>query len=127
MYNDKSRLAELYGFWQTKPFKLTLTKDGHIPKNAFGNLETFNGPLPPECCYVNSTRCMPLAKKLGIEYVPAVVGFELGGRGSYPLVRGCVIFRKDEFELRSESRKWEEEAAKREEKKEKEAAKNAWK
>ena len=93
MYNDKTRLAELYGFWQTEPWKLTLTEDGHIPQNRYGNIETFNGPLPPECCHVNVPRAAQLSKKLGIEHVPAVVGFELGGRGQYPLVKGVVIFK----------------------------------
>ena len=118
MYNDKNRLAELYGFWQTEPWKLTLTEDGHIPKNRYGNIETFNGPLPPECVYVNCTRSIPLSKKLGIEFVPAVIGFELGSRGQYPITKGVVIFKEDEASLRAESHKWDIEAAKREAKKE---------
>ena len=82
--------------------------------NRFGNLEIFNGPLPPECCYVNVVRSIPLSKKLGIEYVPAVIGFDISGyKGNYPVIRGVVIFKKDEEKLRKESQKWEAEAAKR--------------
>ena len=102
MYNDKDRLADLYGFWQTKHFKMTLTADGHIPMNRFGNIEIFNGPLPSECCYVNVVRSIPLSKKIGIEFVPAVIGFDTKGSytGSYPVVRGVVILKKDEIKLR---------------------------
>jgi len=102
MYNDKRRLAELYGPWQTKTFKLTLTEDGHIPMNRYGNIELFNGPLPPECCYVNVVRAIPFSKKIGIEYVPAVIGFDTTGssKGSYPVIKGVVIFKKDEEKLR---------------------------
>ena len=80
-----------------------MTEDGHIPKNQYGNIETFNGPLPPECVYVNVTRAIPLSKKLDIEYVPAVVGFELGSRGQYPIVKGVVVFKEDEDKLRAEA------------------------
>lgn len=111
MYNDKTRLAELYGPWQTKLFKMTLTADGHIPKNKYGNIETFNGPLPPECCHCNVVRAIPLSKKIGIEHVPAVIGFDTTGsyKGSYPVIRGVVIFKTDEKKLIEESQKWEEE------------------
>ena len=78
MYNDKTKLAELYGFWQTKPFQLKLTDDGHIPKSRYDTIEIFNGPLPPECSYVNVAKSIFLSKKLGIEYVPAVIGFDQG-------------------------------------------------
>ncbi len=46
LYNDPERMAELYGYWQTIPFKTTLTEDGKIPMNKYGNMEIFNGPLP---------------------------------------------------------------------------------
>ena len=85
MYNDKNRLAELYGYWQTRPFSLQLTHDGHIPKNSYGNIELFNGPLPPECIWVNVQKSKTLAKNLGIEAVPAIVGFERRTGGSFPL------------------------------------------
>ena len=90
-----------------------MTDDGHIPQNRFGNIEIFNGPLPPECCYVNVVKSIPLSKKIEIEYVPAVIGFDMSGKGNYPVIRGVVIFRKDEEKLRKESLKWEADAAKR--------------
>lgn len=102
MYNDKNRLAELFGFWQTDPFKLTLTADGHIPMNKYGNLETFNGPLPPECRYANLPKIIPVCKKLQCEYVPAVIGFEIARGGSHPVVKGVVMFKTDYKKVKEE-------------------------
>ena len=109
MYNDPNRVAELYGFWQTKPFKLELTEDGHIPRNKHGNLEMFNGPLPPETCYMDVTKSITLCKKLGIEFVQAMWGFEKKSGGfSVPLTKGVVIFKKDAEKLRNEATVLEE-------------------
>ena len=53
MYNDPNKTAELFGFWQTRPYKLQLTPGGRIPRNAHGNIEMFTGPLPPETCLID--------------------------------------------------------------------------
>lgn len=96
MYNDPQRVAELYGFWQTSAFMLELTDEGKIPRNKYGNLEIFNGPLPDECKWVDFPKVIKACKQLKVEYVPAVVGFEKGGAGfSHPLLRGVVVFRED--------------------------------
>ena len=94
MYNDPHRVAELYGFWQTKPYRMELTADGHIPKNKYGNIEMFNGPLPPETCHIDVPKAILLCKRLGIEHVPAMWGFEKKGGGfSVPLTKGVVVFK----------------------------------
>ena len=76
LYNDAERVAELFGYWQTEPFKLSLTEDGKIPVNKYGNIEVFNGPLPEGCVHIWLPKAMIVCKKLGLEHVPAVVGFE---------------------------------------------------
>ena len=104
MYNDQNRVAELYGFWQTKPYRMQLTADGHIPRNQYGNLEMFNGPIPPECCIVDVPRSVTLCKKLGIEFVSAMWGFEKKGGGfSVPLTKGVVVFKTDADKLEKAS------------------------
>lgn len=49
---ENVKYVELYGFWQTKKFKNELTAEGKIPVNDYGNLEVFNGPLPPGTVHV---------------------------------------------------------------------------
>ena len=101
MYNDQGRVAELYGFWQTRPYRMQLTEDGHIPCNQYGNLEMFNGPLPPECCLVDVPKSITLCKKLGIEFVSAMWGFEKKGGGfSVPVTKGVVVFKHDAENLK---------------------------
>lgn len=104
MFNDPQRVAELYGFWQTQPFKLELTSDGHIPKNKYGNLELFNGPLPDECRWLDLPKIIPACKKLQVEFVPAVVGFDKGGPSgfSHPTIKGVVVFRADVKKIKAE-------------------------
>jgi hypothetical protein len=31
LYNDPNRMAELFGFWQTAAYRITLTTEGKIP------------------------------------------------------------------------------------------------
>jgi xeroderma pigmentosum group C-complementing protein len=67
-------LQDLFGEWQTEVFENELNPDGTLPKNEYGNFEIFNGPLPKGVVYINLHGVGRLCKKLGIEYVEAVVG-----------------------------------------------------
>lgn len=127
MYNDPQRPAELYGFWQTEPFRLKLTENGKIPFNKYGNIEIFNGPLPKECCYVNLPKTVTICRRLDIEFVQAVVGFEKNRSGSYPITKGVVIFKSDYAKVKAESAKVEEIMDKRRAERETKVAKKAWK
>ena len=93
MYNDPKKVAELYGFWQTRAWKMRLTADGHIPQNAHGNIEMFNGPLPEETQFLDAP--IRVCKKLGVEFVQAMWGFERKSGFSHPVTKGVVIFKKD--------------------------------
>ena len=72
--------------------------------NQYGNLEMFNGPLPPECCWVDVPRAKQICKKHDIEFVVAMWGFEKKGGGfSVPLTKGVVVFKKDATKLKEEA------------------------
>ena len=60
----------------------------------------FNGPIPPETCYMDVPKSITLCKKLGIEFVQAMWGFEkkVGGF-SAPITKGVVIFKEDAEKL----------------------------
>jgi len=63
--------------------------------NEFGNIEIFNGPLPETTVHIVLPKVQQICRKLGIEHVAAVVGFEKGGHGkSHPCVSGVVTFEK---------------------------------
>lgn len=40
-YNDKTKMAKLYGSWQTESFENVINPDGTLPENDYGNLEIF--------------------------------------------------------------------------------------
>ena len=127
VYNDPERVANLYGIWQTKAWCYKLTPDGHIPKNDYGNIELFNGPLPETTCWINVPKVMLIAKKLGVEAVPSVVGFEkLGGGRSMPTILGAVCFKKDKESIIRESQLMAAKSEEKLRKKVEKAAKDAW-
>lgn len=109
LYNDPERMAELYGYWQTIPYKTTLTEDGKIPMNKFGNIEIFNGPLPEGTVHMDLPKISQLCRTLSLEHVPAVVGFEKGPNGkSHPCIAGVVVFKSDVDKIYTEWRKMDE-------------------
>ena len=107
-------MAELFGFWQTEKWKHELTADGKIPMNEYGNIEIFNGPLPESTVHVDVPKAALICRKLGIEHVPAVVGFEKGAHGkSHPCVSGVVTFEKFSHDIHQEYYRMEEKAKQR--------------
>ena len=64
--------------------------------NEYGNIELFNGDLPSSTCWVNLPKVMSICKKLEIEAVPALIGFDkLSDGRSVPVISGAVCFEKD--------------------------------
>jgi len=64
LYNNPEKEAQLYGLWQTIPWKYELKEDGSIPSNSYGNIELFNGPLPPTTCWLDVPKITLICKKL---------------------------------------------------------------
>ncbi len=120
-------MAELFGFWQTIPYKITLTEDGKIPTNKYGNIEVFNGPLPEKCVHIALPKAQVVCRKLGLDHVPAVVGFEKGPNGkSHPMIAGVVTFTEHAKVIEEALLKMEEEARVREEAKIVKTARGVW-
>ncbi|CDW80898.1 dna repair protein rad4 containing protein [Stylonychia lemnae] len=121
LYNDSERMAELYGFWQTQPWKNELTEDGKIPR-------LMSGPIPEGTMHIDIPKAALICKKLDIDFVPAVIGFEKGGNGkSHPCVSGVVTFQKYEKQVLDEYKKLMEQSKKREQDNLQKKAKKAWK
>jgi hypothetical protein len=74
--------VELYGLWQTVPYRVTPVKNGIIPVNQHGNVEVwdFNESLvPPGARLLQSRHAIKAAQSLGLPCAPAIVGFENKG------------------------------------------------
>ena len=127
LYNDPERMAELYGFWQTRPFKIMLTEEGKIPANTYGNIEIFNGPLPEGTVHVDIPKAALICRKLGLEHVPAVVGFEKGPTGrSHPCIMGVVTFKENRVLIEREHDQMNSQSILKEQEKIQKRAKQVW-
>ncbi|XP_062977461.1 DNA repair protein complementing XP-C cells [Elgaria multicarinata webbii] len=113
---DKKDLP-LFGFWQTEEYQPPVAVDGRVPRNEFGNVYLFQpSMLPIGCVQLKLPNLHRVARKLDIDCVPAVTGFDFHGGYSHPVTEGYVICEEYREVLVAA---WENEEAERE-KKEKE-------
>lgn len=83
---------ELFGFWQTEPYQPPVASGGKVPRNEFGNVELFQPcMLPIGTVHLRLPALTRLANKLGIDCVPAVVGFDNAKCGVIPVMDGFVV------------------------------------
>ena len=86
----------LYGSWQTDPWGPPHVGPGDsIPVNEHNNIEL--ELLNPGLVHVELYRIAKVAKKLGLQYAPCLLGFERSGR---PTIRGIVVHETNEELLR---------------------------
>lgn len=125
---DSMYCSKLFGRWQTEelPEVKQVTVGGPIPGvNNYGNIEVSSG-IPPGCVHVEDEAARVAALKLGLEFAPAVTSFRKERGQLKPVFSGCVIWARDEAELRAaaeEERQHLEEAMRS---KRRERLKNAW-
>ncbi|RJE18382.1 DNA repair protein [Aspergillus sclerotialis] len=80
---DDMETAEtaLYAEFQTEPYKPPPVVGGKVPKNAYGNLDVYMpSMIPPGGIHIRHPDATQAAKILGIDYSPAVTGFDFKGR-----------------------------------------------
>ncbi|CAG9536469.1 unnamed protein product [Cercopithifilaria johnstoni] len=97
------KTVDLYGRWQTIPYVTPKIVDGRVPRNEFGNLYVYNSSMVPDgCVHLQLNGLVAIARQLGIDCVPAVVGWNHCRGGTHPIfsLDGCVILKEREDELR---------------------------
>lgn len=93
---SSDREVELFGEWQTQDYIPPPVVDGKIPRNEFGNIEVFKPSMVPKGgVHIRVPGVQKVARKLGIEYASAVVGWEFHGRYSFPWIDGVVIAQEN--------------------------------
>lgn len=105
----------LFAEWQTDALAPPPLGPGDaVPVNEYGNIELWTpAHLPPGAVHVRGGRPAQAAKKLGIRYAPAMLGFEGQGRSARPVVEGIVVHESAEEAVRDASRAMEEQRAKK--------------
>eukprot|EP01018_Ginkgo_biloba_P029180 Gb_25624 [translate_table: standard] len=91
----EGRTIALFGKWQTEPLQLPPAVGGIVPKNERGQVDVWSEKcLPPGTVHLRMPRLVNVAKRLGIDFAPAMVGFEIRNGRSVPLFEGIVICRE---------------------------------
>lgn len=110
---DGSRCMELYGKWQMEPLCLPHAVNGIVPKNERGQVDVWSEKcLPPGTVHLRFPRIFSIAKRFGIDYAPAMVGFEYKSGRATPVFEGIVVcteFKDAILEAYAEEREMREE------------------
>lgn len=134
----KARLAEpanrekndlgLFGLWQTEEYQPPVAVDGRVPRNEYGNVYLFLPcMLPIGCVQLKLPNLHRVARKLDIDCVQAITGFDFHGGYSHPVTDGYVVCEEYKEVLIAA---WENEQAeieKREKEKREKRALGNWK
>lgn len=100
---DSIYCSKLFGRWQTEE----LPKEAQVPvvggpipgTNNYGNIEVKQG-VPEGCVHIDDEAARMAAPKLGVEFAPAVINFRKERGQLKPVYSGCVIWSRDEADLR---------------------------
>ncbi|CAK7339030.1 unnamed protein product [Dovyalis caffra] len=89
---DSKGIIELYGMWQLEPLQLPHAVNGIVPKNERGQVDVWSERcLPVGTMHLRLPRVFYVAKRLEIDYAPAMVGFEFRNGRSFPVFDGIVV------------------------------------
>jgi len=118
----------LYGIWQTDPYVAGKVSDsGKIPTNRFGCVEVYGAfSLPMGTQHVNVPRASALARKLGLEHAPAMVGWERRKGQNVPKFEGVVMLQEQAQLLKHAAQADAEQRARRELEKKLSKAREGW-
>lgn len=85
--------TELFGIWQTDPMPRPRAENGIVPRCGLrGNIELWTpNHLPLGTTHVDLPFAAMFARRLGFDFVPAMVGFEVRACGFVPAIRGVVV------------------------------------
>ncbi|KAI3335619.1 hypothetical protein F4824DRAFT_464227 [Ustulina deusta] len=82
----------IYTMDQTEVYKAPPVINGKVPKNRYGNLDLYVPSMIPQGgVYIADDFGAQAAFILGIDYAPALTGFQFSGRKGTAVLRGVVV------------------------------------
>lgn len=100
--DDETAGTPIYTMEQTEQYEAPPVVDGRVPKNRFGNLDVFVPSMIPQGgAYVTDELAARAAFVLGVDYAPALTGFEFKGRQGTAVLRGAVVAAEHEEAVRA--------------------------
>jgi xeroderma pigmentosum group C-complementing protein len=89
--------VEVFGKWQTEVYVPPPVVDGIVPRNEYGNVELFQpSMLPAGACHIKIPGIHKVARKLGISYAPAMMGWDFHSGHCCPVIEGIVVAQENE-------------------------------
>ncbi|KAK6747092.1 hypothetical protein RB195_000370 [Necator americanus] len=124
----EQRYLDVFGFWQTEPFRPPKVENGRIPRNEFGNVYMYQPTMCPiGAVHLRLPGLPSIARRLGgLECVPAVVGWEFNSCSNFPIIEGACVLEKDAQLFIDEWKKLEATREERENKKREDRVLGNW-
>ncbi|RDA84324.1 hypothetical protein CP532_4787 [Ophiocordyceps camponoti-leonardi (nom. inval.)] len=92
----------IYRMDQTKLYEPPAVCDGRVPKNKFGNIEVYVPSMVPRgAIHLIGEHAARAAHIAGIDYAPALTGFQFQGRHGTAVLHGVVVAAEFEEALRA--------------------------
>lgn len=89
---DPAKGTCLYMYEQTEQYVPPPVVAGRVPKNKFGNIEVYVPTMVPAGgVHIKHPRAGHAAHILGVDYAPALQGFEFKGRSGTAVYNGVVV------------------------------------
>ncbi|KAI7862802.1 hypothetical protein BDF14DRAFT_1850765 [Spinellus fusiger] len=104
-----SMQSSCYGEWQTTPYVAEPVINGRVSKNKYGAVYLFTPTMLPEgASYIPNINTKKIATEMGIDFAPAVVGYEFIKKNYTPTVNGIVVPKENESVILSALKEYEE-------------------
>ena len=108
------QLQGLYSWDQTEYIIPPPIENGIIPKNSYGNIDCFVPSMVPKgAVHIPLKGTVRICKRLEVDFAEAVVGFEFGNKRAVPVVRGVVVPKEHEGEIKEAWKEWNDEQKKK--------------
>lgn len=121
--NGTDDKVDLYGEWQTMPLIIPESVDGKVPRGVHGNVDLWTPEhLPKGTVHINLPYAKMAARKIGVEFAPAMTGFDLRGGRPIPKIEGVVVATENADLIRDAARSTAQAARERQQKRAREEA-----
>ncbi|KAK6027684.1 DNA repair protein Rad4 [Ostertagia ostertagi] len=122
------RFLDLFGYWQTEPFRPPKVVNGRIPRNEFGNVYMYVPSMCPiGAVFLRLPGLPSIARRLGgLECVPAVVGWDFNSCTNFPILDGAVVLEEDAEKFITEYKRLQATKEERENKRREERVLGNW-
>ena len=92
LFGDEIAGTPIYTFEQTEQYQPPPVVNGKVPKNKFGNVDVYVPSMVPQGgTHLMHERAAQAAFILGVDYAPALTGFQFRGRHGTAVLSGVVV------------------------------------